>query len=124
MTLDSGIVSIKRMTAGTPDGGLPRPSYTEVFEGYYGTRTVGYNRYFTAQQADERIDLLVRIQRFAAWTSDLAVLLPAMDDGTGGTYIVNMVQHLEDEDGLPVTDLSLRRTEGVNQPYSDPIVSA
>lgn len=124
MTLDSGIITIKRLSVGTPNGGMPVESYAQVFKGYYGSRTVGYNRYFTAQQADERIDLLVRIQRFAARTSDIAELTPAMDDGTGGTYIVNQVQHLADEDGLPVTDLSLRRTEGVNEPYNDPIVSA
>lgn len=116
MTLDSGTLIIKRPTTAAPDGGMPQTTYTQVFESYYGSRTVGYNRYFTALAADDRIDLLVRIQRFAASTADLAVLTPVGEDGTGGTYNIIQVQHLEDDDGLPVTDLSLRRTEGVHEP--------
>lgn len=116
MTLDSGTLVIVRPTVNTPDGGIPSETYAQAFAGYYGSRTVGYGRYFTALQAADRIDLLIRIQRFAASTADLAILTPSGDDGTGGTYIIVQVQHLEDDDGLPVTDLSLRRTEGVNEP--------
>lgn len=116
MTLDSGTLVIKRPTVATPDGGMPSVTYQDVFAGYYGSRTVGYNRYFTALAADDQIDLLVRIQRFVASNADLAVLTPAGADGTGGTYNIVQVQHLEDDDGLPVTDLSLQRTEGINEP--------
>lgn len=116
MTLDSGTLVIKRQTVATPDGGMPQVTYQDVFTGYYGSRTVGYNRYFAAKAADDLIDLLVRIQRFVATTADLAVLTPAGADGTGGTYNIVQVQHLDDEDGLPVTDLSLQRTEGIHEP--------
>lgn len=116
MTLDSGKIVIKSPTAATPDGGMPSATWKKVFEGYYGNRTVGYNRYFTALAADDRIDLLVRIQRFAASVADIAVLTPVYTDGTGGTFKIIQVQHLDDEDRLPVTDLSLERTVGVNDP--------
>lgn len=116
MTLDSGTLVIIRPTTATPDGGMPAETYTDVFFGYYGSRTVGYNRYYAAKAADDQIDLLVRIQRFVASVADLAVLTPATNDGSGGTYKIIQVQHLEDEDGLPVTDLSLQRTEGLNDP--------
>lgn len=115
MTLDSGVLIIKHPTV-TSTGAMPVPSYTQVYEGYYAERTVGFNRYFTALAADDRIDLLVRIQRFVASTADLAVLTPSYPDGTAGTYRIIQVQHLADEDGLFVTDLSLQRMEGVNDP--------
>ena len=116
MTLDSGTATIKRATVATPTGSMPSITWTKVFEGYYGSRTVGYNRYFTAMAADSRIDLLIRIQRYVATTADIVVLVPASTDGTAGTYRIVQIQHLDDEDGLPVTDLSLQRTEGVNDP--------
>lgn len=115
MTLDSGLLTIKRPTV-TADGGLPQPTYSTVFTGYFAYRTVGYNRYFTALAADDRIDLLVRIQRFAASTKDLVELAPVFPDGSAGVYHIVQVQHLTDDDGLLMTDLSLRRTEGVNDP--------
>ena len=115
MTLDSGLLTVKRPTV-QADGGLPQPIYTEVFRGYFAHRTVGFNRYFTALAADDRIDLLVRIQRFAASTKDLVELTPVFADGTGGVYHIVQVQHLTDDDGLLMTDLSLQRTEGVNDP--------
>lgn len=116
MTLDSGVAVIKRMVLYTPDGGMPSGEYTQVFKGYYGNRMVGYNRYFTAKAADDQVDLLVRIQRFPASVEDIVELTPYFTDGTGGTFRVVQVQHLSDEDELPVTDLSLQRTEGVHEP--------
>lgn len=116
MTLDSGILKIKRKTVQPPMGEMPVETWNEIFTGYYGSRTVGYNRFWTAMQNLDRIDLLVRIQRFPASTEDRAVLTPMEADATGGTYNILQVQHLEDEDGLPVTDLTLQRMEGVHEP--------
>ena len=115
MTLDSGILKILRPTV-EADGGLPRPTYKVAFSSFYANRAVGFNRYFTALSADTRADLLVRMQRFACNTGDLVRLIPSYPDGTAGTYKIIQVQHLEDEDGLFVTDLTLERTEGVNDP--------
>lgn len=116
MLLDRGICEVWRESISTPSGTLPQTTTTKVFASYYGERTVGFNRYWTAMAQDNRIDLLIRIQRFAVSTADKVVLDPVTPDGTAGTYNVLQVQHLEDEDGLLVTDLSLERTEGVNDP--------
>ena len=115
MTLDSGLLTIKRPSV-EANGGLPTPEYRAVFSSYYANRTVGFNRYFTALASDTRADLLVRMQRFAATTADIAILYSSFPDGTSGKYKIVQVQHLTDEDGLLVTDLTLERTEGVNDP--------
>lgn len=115
MTFDSGHLKIMRPTVNA-DGGLPVPTFQEVFRSYYRYRVVGFNRYFTALSADTRADLLVRMQRFAATTADLVVLTPSYPDGTEGTYRIIQTQHTTDEDGLFVTDLTLEKTEGVNDP--------
>jgi hypothetical protein len=55
---------------------------------------------------DQRIDRLVRIWRDNAVNVHDYVLL---DDGH--QYRIDMVQHLQDDDGMNVTDLTLYRWE-------------
>lgn len=116
MILDRGIAEVWRESASTPSGSMPKVPKQKVFSSYYGERTVGFTRYFTALAHDDQIDLLVRIQRFGVTTADKIILQPVTEDGTAGTYNVVQVQHITDEDGLLMTDLSLERTEGVDEP--------
>lgn len=73
---------------------------------YYADRTVYHRRYWEAVQAGSRVDKLVRMpDHIDVTATDYAVL-------GDHAYRIEQVQHMEDEDGLPVTELSLRRMEG------------
>lgn len=89
---------------------MPAVSYSEYYTGFYGEKTVGVTRYWTAQTWHDQIDQLVEIHRNGTIkTNDVAHLAPFYDTAEAATYIVRQVQHLYDDDGLPVTDLSLER---------------
>lgn len=111
MLLDAGVITISAPDglASTP-GGMPVDTYAEYYQGYYAERTVGVNRYWTAKSNQDQIDQLVRIHRLGSVrTNDLVRLAPFYDTAEAGAYKVLQVQHVEDEDGLPATDLSLER---------------
>ena len=73
---------------------------------FYAERVVGYNRQYAALGANQSIDALVRIWRnMEIKANDYAVL---EDENQ---YRISFVQHLTDEDGLEVTDLTLSRLE-------------
>lgn len=87
-------------------GRKPAYSLVKFADGYYGERVVGYGRQYAAQGADQSIDALVRIWRNnEVRINDYAIL----EDGY--QYRIDFVQHLLDEDGLEVTDLTLARLE-------------
>lgn len=73
---------------------------------YYGDRVVGYNRQYAAMGVSQQVDRLVRIWRDESVHVRQYALL---DDGK--QYRIDMVQHLLDEDGLKVTDLTLFRLD-------------
>ena len=84
------------------------PSNRLVFKAdhYYGNRTIGFSRQYTAMGVNQRVDKLVRVwQDESIFVHDIVVL----DDGN--QYRIDMVQHLLDEDGLKITDLTLYRLE-------------
>lgn len=116
MLLDSGYLIIKRPVANTNKGGLPKESYAEVFRSNFAEKTVGINRYFTAKANDFSVDLFVEIQRYRARTTDLVEVVSMVEPDLNGLYNVIQVQQIDNEDGLPVTDLSLQRYEGVIEP--------
>ena len=49
-------------------------------------------------------------------TADRCELASYMDTGVSGFYKILQVQHLNNEDGLPVTYLTLERIEAIDQP--------
>lgn len=111
MLLDAGVITIS-----APDGmennpgGMPVETYAQYYQGYYAERTVGVNRYWTAKSNQDQIDQLVRIHRLGTVkTSDLVRLSPFYDTAAAGAYKVVQVQHITDDDGLLMTDLSLER---------------
>lgn len=116
MLLNDGIAKILRCENNAKPGQLPKPLWgTQVFASYYGNKTVGVQRYWTAAAHDDRADLLIEIQRCAAIsTADHCVLQPVLDEAVAGVYKIIQVQHLLDEDGQPVTDLTLERIESID----------
>lgn len=118
MLLDSGIATIWRGTNTAQPGALPVIKYDQnYFASYYGEKTVGVQRYWTAQAHDDRADLLIEIQRNAGIsTADRCQLQPAFDAAAAGYYKILQVQHLVDDDGQPVTDLTLERIDSLESP--------
>lgn len=116
MQLDSGICKIKRIIDGSDNGSLPVETFETVFESYFGEKTVGVNRYWTAKANDDRIDLFIEIQRYRVRTADRVEIMSFVEPDINGLYKVIAVQHVTDDNGLLMTDLSLERIEGVNEP--------
>lgn len=118
MLLDGGIATIWRYQNTAENGEQPAPSWkNQIFASYYGDKTVGLQRYWTAQAHDDRADLLIEIQRCSAIsTADRCVLQPVLDEAAAGPYKILQVQHLLNADGQPVTDLTLERIESLESP--------
>lgn len=118
MLLDSGVATIWRRGEASEPGTMPMEEYTaELFKSYYGDKTVGFARYWTAQAHDRKASLLIEIQRCGAIdTADRCELESVTDTGASGMYSIIQVQHVTNEDGLPMTDLTLERIDGNDEP--------
>lgn len=118
MLLDSGMATIWRGRNTAPAGSKPVMKFDQkIFESYYGNKTVGVARYWTAKAQDDRADLLIEIQRNAGIsTADRCELKPAFDSSAAGFYKILQTQQLLDEDGQPVTDLTLERLDSIDEP--------
>ena len=110
MTLDSGTLTIKATRNTATAGLMPRVEEILVARYHYGERTVGATRFYTALQADQQVDMLVRIPRdYSAKTGDRVYLTPFSCPAPAYPFLIVQIQQVDDEDsGLPATDLSLR----------------
>lgn len=118
MLLDSGIATIWRLETTSQPGEMPKGTYSqEYYKSYYGEKTVGFARYWAAKAHDMQASLMIEIQRNGGInTADRCELASYMDTGVSGFYKILQVQHLNNEDGLPVTDLTLERIDAIDQP--------
>lgn len=110
MRLDSGILYLKRLSNSAEAGLMPVMTETQIGVYCYAERVVGFSRFYEAKQADEQVDMIVRIPRiYAAKTGDRVRLSPYACIAPENPYIVVQVQQVTDEEtNLPATDLSLR----------------
>lgn len=107
MTYDTGIVILcKLKDTNEVAGGMPAMYLIPVEWLFYGERTVGYGRQYAAFGANQQVDMLIRTWRSAEAHIGMYAVLES-----GEQYRIDNVQHLLDEDGLKVTDLTLRRLE-------------
>ncbi len=106
MLLDTGILSIYTLENTAENGHMPVEELVLLETAYYGERTVGYNRLYAAKAVNQSVDKLVRIWRNENISAGMYVLL---EDSY--QYRIDTVQHLYDDDGLKVTDLTLSRLE-------------
>ena len=115
MVLDSGELTVWRGANVSPPGGMPVETYTQVWAGCYGLRTVGINRWYAGQQHGDRSDLLVRIQRtYTINPAEDKVVLSPYDHEDKGVYRITQKQDVLDEDDLPATELTLERSDGID----------
>lgn len=115
MNLDSGIAKIWRGANTSPPGSLPVIEYSTLyFSSYYGDKTVGITRFWTAKAQDDRADALIQVQRNSGIsTDDRCELTPYFDEAAAGMYKILQCQQVTDEDGNPMTDLTLQRIEAI-----------
>lgn len=106
---DAGTVQICALVNTASQGDMPVQKLAPLTSAYFEERIVGFNRYFAAQGVNEQVDLLIRVWRNgAARAGRFAVLSMSEYDGQ---YRIIQVQHLLNDDGLKVTDISLSRLE-------------
>lgn len=112
--MDDGIIKICDLTNLAPDGDMPRNQLTVLDEMYFESRTVGYNRQYAAKGVNEQVDMLVRVWRNNTVHIGMFAVLTNYEgqvNESGDQYRIDNVQHLLDDDGLKVTDLTLSRMD-------------
>ena len=115
MPLDSGELTVWRGVNTAPPGGMPDMDYQKVWASYYENRTIGVSRYYTAQQHGDRADVLVRVHRtYQVDPATDRIVLAPYDHPDGNAYRVTQKQDVLDDEGLPATDLTLERDEGID----------
>lgn len=106
MLLDSGVIEVCRLENNTEAGNKPREILVPIQKHFYGERIVGYGRQYAAKGVNEQIDMIARV-----WQDrGIRIGMYAVVDGAD-QYRIDNVQHLYDEDGIRVTDLTLSRLE-------------
>lgn len=105
MRLDDGVLSLCVVESTSGQGLKPSIQLKPYQWHYFGERTVGYNRQYAAKGVSEQIDMLVRIWQDRTARIGMHALV------NGDAYIITNVQHMLDEDGLRITDLTLRRED-------------
>lgn len=109
---DDGLITIYSLAEVEEPGDMPKEQLVKQSEHLFGERTVGYGRQYAAKSVNEQVDRLVRI--WEDRTIHIGMYGIIGDDPNGEDaeqYRIDNVQHLKDEDGLRVTDLSLRRLD-------------
>lgn len=104
MILDGGILTIFEKVNTNPAGLMPVEKLRQVQQMYYGIRTIGFARQYSAMSAGQSVDMLVRVQFNPLIFAGMYVVLEG-----GVQYRVDLVQHVDNDDGLKMTDLTLAR---------------
>ena len=105
-TFNDGIVNIYSVSNIADPGKLPKDGLKVKSSGLrYEERTVGMGRFWTAKQANARIDLLIRTPQLRS-VSTLDIAIPK----DGNQYKIAQVQYPKDVEP-PAMDLSLQRLE-------------
>lgn len=101
--MNDGVVKIYSVEDISEPGNMPKDGLTLKQTLRYKERTVGMGRFWTAHQAQARIDLLLRTHKLRdVSTQDIAI------PNDGKQYRIVQVQYPEE---LDVMDLSLERIE-------------
>lgn len=113
--LDSGVLTVWRGQNTAPAGGMPTESYSQFYQGYYGEKSVGITRWYTAQQHGDRPDIVVQIQRtYGIKTGTDIVTLSPFTHEEAGAYKIVQIQQVWNAENLPMTDLTLERDDGID----------
>lgn len=109
MLYDDGFLRLCALVdKSAPNASMPKEQLIEKSRAFFGVRTVGYGRHYAAMGANQRIDLLVRSWYMPDAEAGMYVVLES-----GNQYRIDNVQHIVDNDGLRVTDLTLQKMEAL-----------
>lgn len=104
---DDGKLKLYRLQDNAKPGEMPKEKLVFLQEAFFEYRMVGYGRFYAAKGAQQQVDLLLRTpDPLPAVRTGMYVILE--DDLQ---YRIDNVQRTTDDDGLPVTDLTLFRLE-------------
>lgn len=108
MTLDDGIIRIYSLVDTAYNGEKPNLQLSDTCTRHcFSYETVGFHRFYTAMEAKQRVDDVVRIYQDRMIRADQNIA--ELEDGT--QFKIILVQHMLDEDGLRITKLTLERME-------------
>lgn len=105
--MDAGTLSLCTLVNTAAPGTMPKERLHEIAQSYFEERVVGFSRYFTARGVNEQADLMVRAWRMPEAQAGMYAVLDKSE--YNGQYRIVQVQHLLNDDGLKVTDLTLAR---------------
>lgn len=98
---NDGVVKIYTVENIAAVGNKPQKGLTFKCGLRFKERTVGLNRFWSAQQNQVRVDKVLRVPKITTVsTQDIAI------PNSGNQFIIRQIQYIEDE---PVMDLSLER---------------
>ena len=117
MTYDDGLITIYTLEKIGEPGDMPKEQLKTKSQHMYGERTIGYGRQYAAKSVNEQVDMLVRF-----W-QDRSIHIRNYAGIDDEQYIIDNVQHLKDEDGLPVTDLTLRRLDKLYEVAKEQVIA-
>ena len=106
MTFDDGTLSIYATENIAPAGAKPIIGLKLKSSHFFGYETIGLTRHYAAKQAKTLISDLVHVwQDRNIKPEDICIL----EDGL--QYKCELVQHVLNEDGLPITRITLERLD-------------
>lgn len=104
---DDGKLKLYRLDDSAQPGEMPKETLVFLQEAWFEFRVVGYGRFYAAKGAQQQADHLLRTpEPLPQVRIGMYVIL---EDGL--QYRIDNVQRTTDDDGLPVTDLTLFRLE-------------
>lgn len=111
--MDAGYITVCNLENLAEPGDMPKEMLKPVEIMQFEERVVGYNRQYAAKGANEQVDMLVRIWRSPVRIGMYAILsdYDGQECEDGDQYQIQNAQNLLDDDGLKVTDLTLRRVD-------------
>lgn len=119
---DAGLVTICTLDDMAEPGNMPDEKLNPLSQHYFEERSVGYNRQYAAMGVNERVDMLIRIWREPTVRIGMYALLTDYEgqvNENGDQYRIDNVQHLLDDDGLKITDLTLYRMDELYEVNND-----
>ncbi len=105
MTFDDGLVGIYKLEDIATPGDMPAKRLVKYTDCFFGERVVGYGRQYAAKGVNEQIDMLIRVWQDRKIRTGMIAIIEKEQ------FRIDNVQHMLDEDGLKVSDLTLARLE-------------
>lgn len=112
--IDGGEVVFYSVSNIAEAGKKPKKGYTKLNRYGYEERVVGVSRYSIAKQFDAQIEKLIRVPSAYELDTDCVAVLFPYSHHERFVYKIYQIQQVSNDFGLPVTDVSLTKLEGLD----------